>query len=300
MSEENYDWLPLGNGVRLLGAHPCGLIALEKPPGVLSHPNPEQPADRERALLIADYDLKRECYHGFDNAAGPAEVILLHRLDSATSGVILLATNEKVADAVRARFQSNDVEKTYFAICKGMGNRGMHGLWMDMMEKDQPKPGGPLRVMPGGHTEARTKYFWMRPDTFRFGMCLLKLVPQTGRTHQLRFQCGKHNFPIVGDRIYGNYRFNHKITKVTGNKRLYLHAVHIKVKFPFAGEVIRFGAESPLPPEFEGLLGKDEELKRELTRRPTAKEIVEKRRQKVQDSLRYQNARKIAMRRKKH
>jgi len=291
-------WLPLGRGVRVLGSHPCGLIALEKPPGVLSHPNPEgPPQERERSLLTAEYDFDRECYAGLDNPAAPKVVHLLHRLDSATSGVILVATDDAVADTVRYRFSSNDVEKTYLAVCRGRGGPGMHGLWVDAMEKYQPNEGNFVRAAKGMFAEARTKYWWVRNDEHQLNMCLMRLSPQTGRTHQLRFQGSRHGYPIVGDRIYGSYRFNHKVTKITGNKRLYLHAAHIKLKFMHGGEMVRFGAESPLPPEFDELMGKNETWRHEFNRKPTAREIIEMRRAKVRESLKGPHSRATAQNR---
>jgi hypothetical protein len=96
------DWsaAPLGPGVRILRTHPCGLAALEKPAGVLSHPN--GPADEARALLAARYDERVQCFTWKDAAGAEHRAWLLHRLDSATSGVVLLANRERVADAVRA------------------------------------------------------------------------------------------------------------------------------------------------------------------------------------------------------
>jgi len=293
------DWLPWGPGVRLLGSHPCGLLAVEKPIGVLSHPNEDDEEDAERSLLQAPYDPELECYHGFSNEAAPARVHLLHRLDSATSGVLLLAINDDVAEAVRRRFQSHDVEKTYHAIVRFPGRAGMHGLWVDAIEVGRRSPRGPVYASPGAALKARTQYKWERGDTYRFGLSLMQLVPLTGRTHQLRYQCMKNGMPIVGDRNYGDYRFNRKVRSATGVKRLFLHASQIQVRFLFGGEVIKFTAESPLPPEFEGLLGKDDEWIKKLTRQPTAGELAERKRAQIRDSLRGPHARK-SRRRHRH
>lgn len=290
------DWLPWGPGVRLIGAHPTGILAVEKPVGVLSHPNEDDPEEEARSLLQASYDAERECYCDFPNPAAPTEVFLLHRLDSATSGLLLLATNPEVAEAVHRRFQSHDVEKVYHAIVKGPGRAGMHGMWVDMMEKGQRGPTGPVFAGPGSQMQARTQYRWVRSDSYRFGLSLLQLTPLTGRTHQLRYQCMKNGLPIVGDRNYGDYRFNRKVRAATGSKRLFLHASEIKVRFLYGGEVVKFAAESPLPGEFDGLLGKEEGWIKELTRKPTAGEIAERRRAQIRDSLRGPHARKSSRR----
>lgn len=300
MSDANAtDWLPWGKGVRLVGSHPCGLLAVEKPIGALSHPNEDAPEDRERSLLIADYDHERECYHGFPNESAPKEVYLLHRLDSATSGVILLAINREVAEAIKLRFQSHDVEKTYLAVVKGQGRPGMHGLWVDLLEKGH-RGGrrGPVYAAAGKASQARTAYKWERNDSYHFGMALMRLNPQTGRTHQLRYQCMKNGMPIVGDRNYGDFHFNRKIKAATGQRRLFLHAAKIEIRFPFGGDVVRFTAEAPLPEEFAGLLGGNEEWVKHLTRKPTPGEMAEMRRSKIRDSIRGVHAKKMSRRRR--
>ncbi|WP_309400725.1 RluA family pseudouridine synthase [Cerasicoccus maritimus] len=287
------DWLPWGKGVRLLGSHPCGLLAVEKAVGVLSHPNEEKPEeDRSRSLFKADYDHERECYHGFGNEGSPDAVYLLHRLDSATSGVLLLAINEEVAEAIKLRFQSHDVEKTYYALVKGNGRPGMHGHWSDLLEKGRRSHHGPVFASAGGATQARTNYKWERGDNYRFGLSLMQLLPVTGRTHQLRFQCAKHGFPIVGDRGYGDFRFNRKIKSATHQRRLFLHASKVEVRFTLRGDIIKFTAESPLPPEFDGLLGANHDWVKELTRKPTPGELAERQRARIRDSLRGPTARK--------
>ena len=87
----------------MLTADANGLAALGKPAGVLSHPN--EPKDRPRSLLTVHYDAVEECYRwNADGAAEPSCLWLLNRLDSATSGVILVAKDRILAKEVRAQF----------------------------------------------------------------------------------------------------------------------------------------------------------------------------------------------------
>ncbi|MEO0795112.1 MAG: pseudouridine synthase [Verrucomicrobiota bacterium] len=286
------EWLPWGKGVRLIASHPSGLLALEKPPGVLSHPNPDDAKSEKHALFKAPYDFERECYHQLEGEGAPEVVHLLHRLDSATSGVILVSTDDKVAETIRARFQSNDAEKTYYAVVKGTGRPGMHGQWVDRLEKSKRGSGGPVHMRSGRALEARTGYFWERSDRYHFGLSLMKLMPLTGRTHQLRYQCSKHKMPILGDRVYGEFRFNRLLTEATGNKRLYLHAAKIQVKFLYNGEMVRFGAESPIPKMFDEILGDNEEWVSRLTKKPTHQSAAARKLAQVRDSLRGPHARR--------
>ena len=109
--------LPLGRGVTLLVRDANGLVAFDKPAGVLSHPNSAE--DEPRALLTAPYSLESECYQwpafaetpagkpgeSRERTATPGRLWLLNRLDSATSGVILAAASEELAREVRAQFK---------------------------------------------------------------------------------------------------------------------------------------------------------------------------------------------------
>ena len=83
-------------------------------------------------------------------------------------------------------------------------------------------------------------------------IAMLKLTPRTGRTHQLRVQAALHRLPIVGDRNYGDFGFNRRFQKSTGQKRLFLHAHRIQFQIPGSNEL--FSAKSHQPEEFEKVL----------------------------------------------
>ena len=91
-------------------------------------------------------------------------------------------------------------------------------------------------------------------STGRFKCALMELQPVTGRTHQLRVQCAKRKLPIVGDSTYGNFKLNRELRKVTGSKRLFLHASHIRIPLNDAEQREYFEVESPMPAEFNTLL----------------------------------------------
>ena len=110
-STRAFDWsaVPLGPGVKILQTHPCGLAALEKPLGVLAHPN--RAADQSRALLTAAFHERDECFRLDPGNPQTNCVWLLHRLDAATSGVVLVAARAEVAAAVREAFAQRRVTK---------------------------------------------------------------------------------------------------------------------------------------------------------------------------------------------
>ncbi len=88
-----------------------------------------------------------------------------------------------------------------------------------------------------------------------FPIALLKLMPLTGRTHQLRIQCKKHGHPIVGDRKYGHFGFNKEVALETGEKRMMLHASEVIVNYSFKGKPRVFRAKSETPEAFRQVMG---------------------------------------------
>jgi tRNA pseudouridine65 synthase len=236
--------LPMTRGVRVLRARD-GLIALLKPAGVLSHPN--EPEGSERALLTCAYDFDEE---RFDFEKGSAW--LLHRLDSATSGVILLAETEELARKVKRAFQTRAVKKTYRALVFG-APRNTRETWTDSLRVE--KRGDVKRAVTNRHaiatnapSSAITEMRLLKRS--KEGVSLLELEPQTGKMHQLRVQCARRDLPIVGDATYGDFRSNREFAKVTGSKRLFLHAMTLELELVMDGETLSFNAEAPLPEEF--------------------------------------------------
>ncbi len=242
------DELPLGPGVAALSVHSGGLLALDKPAGVRSHPNRNLP-DR-RALLAAAYDSQNECYGWMkpDGAAG--RLYLLHRLDAPVSGVILTAFSEKGAARAKALFAERRVEKVYYAVVRGHFP-GLRETWRDHLRVEHR--GGRARTRTGGGSEAVTHVRCLRVPEHEVPCSLLELKPLTGLTHQLRVQCARRGLPIIGDRIYGDFRFNRGAAKASGSGRLFLHA--LRISLPGSCGRRRFQAASPPPPEFSLLAG---------------------------------------------
>jgi 23S rRNA-/tRNA-specific pseudouridylate synthase len=256
---ENAEWtsrLPLARGASVAATGPGGLLALEKPAGVMTHPNKAD--DRHASLLQADYDHERECFvwksTGPDD---PGQLFLLNRLDSPTSGLVLAALNEETAVAGRRAFASGRVHKCYFALVRGRP-RPSQGIWADPLGRmphrgSAPQHGVRMGVgRPGAGPTQMAKTHYESVETHPHAgspLTLLKLEPITGRTHQLRVQCGFHGVPIVGDGTYGDFLFNREFARRTGHKRMFLHAASLRI--PSLG----FSAESPVPANFSEGLG---------------------------------------------
>ena len=234
--------MPWSRGVKLLKSDSNGLLAVEKPAGVLSHPN--RKGEVGKALLEADYDEKRQAFR-IENweSAEDRFVYLLNRLDSATSGIVLLALQEATAEAVLRAFERKRVRKTYQAIVFG-GLRGGPPVWRDRLSVKKAQGG--LRASVGGGLSAETKLVKAEPIPGALQMSRLTLMPITGRTHQLRIQTSKRRLPIVGDRTYGDFQKN-KLAAKMGFKRLCLHCVGTELQYQVSGRSWSFSVRSEAP-----------------------------------------------------
>ena len=243
---ENYNKLPLGAGVHMLNSSKEGLIALYKPTGVLSHPN--KCDETHRSLLNADYNYDDEVYV-YRYEGMKRQVWLINRLDSPTSGIILVAVNSEVAKLVKFQFANHKVAKTYYALVKHR-MKVMKGNWSDQISKSVYNK----RINRPNIITAKTRYQVIKSPHGGFPITLLKLLPLTGRTHQLRVQCQLHGHPIVGDRTYGSFSFNRLVAEQTGKGRLMLHCAETSVSFFQNGKMVNFIAKAALPEDFQDVL----------------------------------------------
>lgn len=166
----------------------------------------------------------------------------IHRLDRKTSGIILLAKQKEFVAPFQELFNQNDIHKTYFAIVRGFSpNTGK----IDTPVKNDDT---------GVYKDALTNYqticsieldIPVTPyDKSRYS--LIKLLPETGRMHQLRKHMNKINHPIVGDYKYGD-RFHNRMFETQFNcNYLFLHAYKIEFTHPLTLQKISLTAEFPL------------------------------------------------------
>jgi 23S rRNA-/tRNA-specific pseudouridylate synthase len=236
--------LPLGSEVRILHGDTNGLLAFYKPPGVRSHPNSNR-ADAQ-ALLLADYDAQHEAYHWHDHQGSLQQLFLINRLDAPTSGLLLGALSADTAAAVRTAFRERAVDKTYLARVFAQPQPAS-GCWQDRLQTYKTAEG--LRSRLGTGTFARTRYKTMSTDkSNQIVTSVLELLPETGRTHQLRVQCQGHGVPVVGDQTYGDFQRNRQFFEGLGIlPRLYLHAWRLQLSYQLNADTFTFMAEAPAP-----------------------------------------------------
>jgi 23S rRNA-/tRNA-specific pseudouridylate synthase len=238
----------LGPGVkRLVSLKEIGLHALFKPPGVLSHPNIG--STLEKSLLQSSYSHNRECYR-MDSVDDPAaDIWLLHRLDKATSGVILVSDNEKTARYIKRLFLERAVKKRYIAAVFGKLDQP-NAVWRDHLAVSKGESEAQSATPSVGERFAETKVKLLQWNA-NANISLIELRPVTGIRHQLRLQCQRHRVPIIGDRAYGSFKLNKTVDAFRGKKNyMFLHAAEISLPAP-SGQ--SFSVKAPIPDEFRDI-----------------------------------------------
>lgn len=253
MSLKNFiEEIPFSTGCGVIKFDDSGLIAISKKAGRASHPNPNG-RDGKPPMVRAAYNFDGEYYAWQTPGGEKQKLYLVNRLDSPTSGVILAAANAETAKAAKDAFKNKEVQKTYYAICLGKSIQ-KKGVWKDMLN---PVKAGPfVRSTFGGGKGAPAVcgFSVERHDDNGAGFTLFKLEPLTGITHQLRVQCAKHGFPILGDATYGNFAMNKRFRAASGINRMFLHCAETSLQFEAGGRKVNFSAKSPLPESFGAML----------------------------------------------
>jgi 23S rRNA pseudouridine955/2504/2580 synthase len=168
---------------------------------------------------------------------------LVHRLDRDTSGVLMLARSPGNAAKLAAAFRTRTVEKTYWAIVKGLPVP-MEGRIDQPLARVQGLGGARSAIAHPSDPEAQkavTEYETLDHAGRTFSW--LALYPHTGRTHQLRVHCAALGNPILGDVAYGG---ESEMETVTG--RLHLHARSLRLPHPAGGTLT---VSAPLPEHME-------------------------------------------------
>jgi len=192
----------------------------------------------------------------------------VHRLDKETSGILLIAKNDKALEFFQKQFKERKVKKKYLALIVGnlKQDRGVIETLIGRSPKNRQKQKVYLPFEPGatGKRKAITEYRVLK----RFdGLTLIEATPKTGRKHQIRCHLSYLGHPIVGDKMYG---FKNQPPTSTGGgpkglKRHFLHATYLKIKLPDDQEM---EFKSDLPEDLKSVL---EKLNEEKERREKIK-----------------------------
>jgi tRNA pseudouridine32 synthase/23S rRNA pseudouridine746 synthase len=206
------------------------LLVLAKPPGLLCVPGrgPD----------------KQDCLSARAQAHWPGALVV-HRLDQATSGLVLMARHIEAQRRLGDAFAQRRVDKRYQAVVRGLPQPDANAMDTDGWSLiDLPLiadwPNRPLQKVDREHGKpSQTRWRSVRHDAAR-GVTLLDLEPLTGRSHQLRLHLASIGHPILGDALYAD-----AATQAMA-PRLLLHACALAFAHPMGGQACRF----TLPEEF--------------------------------------------------
>lgn len=211
------------------------LLVVNKPAGMVVHPA----AGHARGTLVnavLGYDAELEGIGGEERPG------VVHRLDKETSGLILLAKNERAHRWLQDQFRLRKVQKTYLALVDGRPPTPS-GRVEAPIGRDPKNRKRMAIVSASKGREAISEYKTL--ESFK-NHTLLEFHPLTGRTHQIRLHCAFLKCPIVGDEVYGRKNSSLPI------HRHFLHAYRLKIVLP--GEKEPHDFEAPLPGELEQVL----------------------------------------------
>lgn len=199
------------------------VIVIDKPVGVLTHSK----GALNDEFTVAEFVRGKTTYKHDTNRPG-----IIHRLDRATSGVIVCVKNDETASYLARQFSDRTTKKQYAAVVSGQPKQDEAVI--DLPIGRNPKSPSTFKVDPAGKP-AETYYKVLSSSGDH---SLVELRPKTGRTHQLRVHMSHIGTPIVGDPVYGDENAD----------RMYLHAMSLEITLPGG---IRQVFESPVPKSFE-------------------------------------------------
>lgn len=174
---------------------------------------------------------------------------LVHRLDRATSGCLVIAKSYPVLRQMHDRFRNGRVKKIYIALLKGHLAHTPQTVDAPLCRKEKLSAGVRVRVDKSGK-DALTRFSLLKHFN---SASLARIETMTGRTHQIRVHASSIGHPLALDQKYGDWRFNRAMKK-SGLRRLFLHAQKLSFTMPYSGEQIELTA--PLPYELNEYLGK--------------------------------------------
>ena len=218
------------------------IIVVNKPKGLVVHPANGNP---DGTLVNAIMAICKDSLSGIGGEIRPG---IVHRLDKDTSGLLIVAKNDKAHINMSEQIKNHEVEKTYIALVKGIvkENEATINMPIGRSSKDRKK----MAVVKTGK-EAIT-HFKVLDRFYKENCTLLEVKIETGRTHQIRVHLSQIGYPVVGDTTYssGKNKWN-----IEGQC---LHAKSLKFKHPITGKEMFL--EAKLPKYFEDIIkeGKEE------------------------------------------
>lgn len=207
-----------------------GLLIINKPSGLAVHSG--------SGVTIGVIEALRSMYKD------PVE--LVHRLDRATSGILLIAKKRSVLKNLHEQLSQHQMEKRYTALVKGTWSKKRHTIDAPLYQNSR------YTVVDTKGKEAISHFQPLKNFHQQdFEASLVEVLIETGRTHQIRAHAKHAGHPIAGDDKYGDPRFDAEI-KTKGLKRLFLHAHQLTFTNPLTNEIQK--VQAPLTQDLQDFL----------------------------------------------
>src|SRR5271166_18524 len=250
------------------------LAIVNKPAGMMVHAGAGATDDaRNRGTLV------NALLHHFKKLSavgGELRPGIVHRLDRATSGLMVVAKNDESHRRLAKQFSGREVHKTYIALVHGWPKQDRGTVQSAISRHSQRRTRMTTRGF--GGREAVTHYAVQRKIDAPYGkFALVELKIETGRTHQIRVHMSSLGHPVVGDALYGapgelrsqsNKRRSAGMPATLTLERNFLHSAVLEFVHPRTKESLKFSR--PLPAELETLLNNLENVRQEGPRREPA------------------------------
>ena len=205
------------------------IIVIEKPAGVAAHPSPGwQGPTVIGGIIAAGYNVA--------TSGAPERQGVVHRLDVGTTGLMVVAKDERAYSELKEQFRDRTVTKVYHALIQGHMDPTEGSI--DAPIDRHPREDYRFAVVADGKPSI-THYQAL--ELFP-AVSLLEIELETGRTHQIRVHFSALHHPLVGDLTYGA---DHTIAERLQIKRPWLHARELKFRHPITGEDVAFFSDYP-------------------------------------------------------
>ena len=195
------------------------MLAVDKPPWLLSVPG--RGPDKQDAIAS-----RAQALYG--------EIHVVHRLDCATSGIMLLAKTKAAEKALHQQFRERQTEKEYIAVGAGIACLARGQVQLPLITDWPNRPRQQVDFTRGKHSVTRFQLLEQNGDRAR-----MRLFPVTGRSHQLRLHMKYLGLPIIGDQLYA------PAAVANGSDRMLLHAEQLRLRHPLSGHSLEILAPCP-------------------------------------------------------
>jgi 23S rRNA pseudouridine1911/1915/1917 synthase len=244
------------------------LAVVNKPAGMMVHAGSGQNEDaRSRGTLVNALLFR---FQKLSSTGGDLRPGIVHRLDKQTSGLVVLAKNDRTHAALGEMFSSRQMKKTYLALVQGAVAKEKGTINASVGRDPLHRTRMTARPQENART-AISHYEVVQRIASRFGkFTLVKVRIETGRTHQIRVHMSSIGYPVVGDTLYGGagHLTDQKASQAATSKaarrnaepeqlelgRNFLHAARLEFTHPVTGKVLEL--EAPLPQELTEFLAR--------------------------------------------